>query len=191
MKRLALVFGILAAAATLAPAQNSIWISDQAHSEVDFTVTHLGISKVHGQFGKVNARIELNPADITKSTVVATIDVSTVNTGVDARDSDLRSANFFDVANLPTATFTSTAVSKTGSGLSVVGNLTLHGVTRPVTLKVEGPTGPIKGMDGKPHSGFSASTTLSRNAFGIASKVPTAVVGDEIQLTIDLDVAKQ
>jgi polyisoprenoid-binding protein YceI len=191
MKRLALFVGMLAMSAPLAMAQSTSWVSDPAHSEVDFTVTHLSISKVHGKFAKVNARLEMDSADITKSTVVATIDVSTVDTGEAARDNDLRSANFFEVAKLPTATFASTAVSKSGNGLSIAGNLTLHGVTQPVTLTVEGPNGPVPGMGGKQHSGFAATTTLSRAAFGIGPKMPAAMVGDEIKLSIDLDVVKQ
>jgi polyisoprenoid-binding protein YceI len=191
MKRVALLAGILAMSATFALAQTSTWVSDQAHSEVTFTVKHLSISNVHGRFGKVDAKIDLDPADITKSSVVATIDVSTVDTGVEARDKDLRSANFFEVDKYPTAKFTSTAVSKNSDGLTVVGNLELHGMTVPVTLMVEGPTGPIKAMGGKEHSGFSATTTLSRAAFGIAPKMPNGMVGDEIKLNIDLDVVKQ
>ncbi len=191
MKRVALAAGIFAMSATFAPAQTSTWISDQAHSEVTFTVKHLGISNVHGSFGKVNAKIDLDSADVAKSTVVATIDVTTVDTGVEARDKDLRGANFFDVEKYPTATFTSTAVSKNSTGLTVVGNLELHGTTVPVTLMVDGPNGPIKAMGGKEHSGYSATTTLSRTAFGIAPKMPNAMVGDEIKLNIDLDVVKQ
>lgn len=191
MKRLVLAVGMFVITAPLATAQTTSWVSDQAHSEVDFTVTHLSISNVHGKFAKVNARIELDPADITKSTVVATIDVSTVDTGVAQRDNDLRSSNFFDVTNFPTATFASTAVSKSGNGLSVAGNLTLHGVTKPVTLNVEGPNGPVAGMGGRQHAGFAATTTLSRSAFGIGAKMPATMVGDEIKLTLDLDVVKQ
>lgn len=117
--------------------------------------------------------------------------MNTVDTGVAARDGDLKSASFFDVAQFPTATFLSTTIAKSGGTLKVSGNLTLHGVTKPVVLEVEGPTGPVPGMDKKPHSGFSATTTISRTAFGIATKYPAAVVGDEVKLTIDLDVAKQ
>jgi polyisoprenoid-binding protein YceI len=191
MKRFALAVGMLATAAPFALAQSSIWVSDPAHSEVDFTVTHLAISKVHGKFGKVNARIEYNESDISKSSVVATIDVSTVDTGETARDNDLRSPRFFEVAKFPAATFTSTSVSKSVSGLAVTGNLSLHGVTLPVTLNIEGPTGPITGMDKKPHVGYSATTIISRKAFGIGSVMPTTMVGDEVKLSIDLDVAKQ
>jgi polyisoprenoid-binding protein YceI len=172
-------------------AQTSTWVPDKAHSEVDFSILHMSLSKVHGRFGNIGGSIVMNDADITKSTVNITIDVTTIDTGVSARDNDLKGPNIFDVAQFPTATFVSTSVTKSGAGLTVAGNLTLHGVTKPVTLAVEGPTGPVQGMDKKPHQGFSATTTISRSAFGIAPKMPSAVIGDEIQLTIDLDVAKQ
>jgi polyisoprenoid-binding protein YceI len=191
MKRLALITGIVALAAPLALAQTSTWVSDQAHSDVEFSITHLSISKVHGSFGKVAATIALNEADITKSVVSATIDVSTVETGQSARDNHLKSDAFFDVAKFPTATFSSTSVAKDGNKLKVSGTLTLHGVTQPVVLEVEGPNGPVQGMDHKPHAGFSATTTISRSAFGIGPSFPAAAVGDDVQLTLDLDVIKQ
>jgi polyisoprenoid-binding protein YceI len=191
MKRLVLAAGILALAAPLALAQSSTWVPDKAHSEVDFTILHMSLSKVHGRFGNIGGKLVLNDSDITKSSVEVTIDANTVDTGVAPRDSDLKSPNFFDVAQFPTATFTSTSVAKSGNGLTVTGNLTLHGVTKPVTLAVEGPTGPVQGMDHKPHSGYSATTTISRTAFGIGAKYPSAVLGDDVQLSIDLDVAKQ
>ena len=145
MKRLAILTGILALAAPLALAQTSTWVSDPNHSEVDFSIIHMSVSKVHGSFGNVKATIVYNEADITKSTVTATIGVDTVDTGVDARNTHLKSPDFFDVANLPTATFTSTSVAKNGNHLSVTGNLTLHGVTKPVVLDVEGPNGSVHG----------------------------------------------
>jgi len=191
LKRLLLLVGTLALATPLAMAQTSTWVPDKAHSGVDFSVIHLSLSNVRGHFGNIGGSIILNEADMTKSSVNVTIDVSTVDTGVVPRDTDLKSANFFDVAQFPTATFVSKSVAKSGNGLTVAGDLTLHGVTQPVILQVEGPTGPVPGMDHKPHSGFSASTTLSRLAFGIAAKFPTAVVSDEIKVTIDLDLAKQ
>ncbi|MGB7983853.1 MAG: YceI family protein [Terracidiphilus sp.] len=191
MKRLAVLTGILALAAPLALAQTTTWASDPAHSEVDFSIKHLSISNVHGHFGKVAATINLNQADITKSTVTATIDTTTVDTGMDARDAHLKTDAFFDVAKFPTATFVSTSVVKGGSGLIVTGNLTLHGVTQKVVLDVEGPSGPVPGMDHKQHAGFSATTTISRTAFGIGSKFPAAMLSDEVKLTIELDVAQQ
>jgi polyisoprenoid-binding protein YceI len=191
MKSLVFVAGVLALAAPLAVAQSSTWVSDPAHSEVDFSVIHMSISNVHGRFGKVAATIAYNEADVTKSTVTATIGVATVDTGVEQRDTHLKSPDFFGVDSFPTATFTSTSVVKSGSKLTITGDLTLHGVTKPVVLEAEGPVGPVPGMDHKPHAGFSATTTISRSAFGIGTKFPAAMVGDEIKLEIELDVVKQ
>lgn len=191
MKRLALVTGILALATPLALAQTSTWKIDPAHSEVDFAVRHMSVSNVHGRFAIQSGQILLNEADVTKSSVLVTIDAASVDTGVSARDNDLKSANFFDAANFATATFTSTSVAKSASGLTVTGNLTLHGVTKVVVLEVEGPSGPTPGMDHKPHSGYSATTTLKRTDFGIATKYPAAAIGDDIKLSIDLEVVKQ
>jgi polyisoprenoid-binding protein YceI len=191
MKKFTVLAGVLSLAAPLAIAQTTTWVPDKNHSEVDFSILHLSLSKVHGRFGNIGGSIVMNEADITKSTVNVTIDVTTVDTGVAQRDSDLKGPNIFDVGQFPTATFVSTSVAKSGSRLTVMGNLTLHGVTKPVTLNVEGPTGPVQGMDKKPHAGFSATTTISRADFGIASKMPSAVLGDEVKLTIDVDAAKQ
>jgi polyisoprenoid-binding protein YceI len=191
MKRMAFLTGILALAAPLAMAQTSTWVSDPAHSEVDFAITHLSISNVHGRFGKVAATLAYDETDVTKSTVTAIIDVSTVDTSEDARNNHLKTPDFFDIAQYPTATFASTSVAKSGNGLIVNGNFSLHGVTKPVVLNVDGPTGPVQGMDHKQHSGFSATTTISRSAFGIGTKFPASMVGDEVKLSIDLDLAKQ
>lgn len=192
MKRLVLLTGILALTAPMAVAQYSTWASDPAHSEVDFTIRHASVSNVHGRFGKVAATLVYNEADVTKSTVTATIDISTIDTGESPRDTHLKTDAFFDVAQFPTATFTSTSVAKNGSKLSVSGNFTLHGVTKPVVLDVDGPSTPVEGMmDHKPHSGFTATTTISRTAFGIGTSFPSAMVGDEVKLTIELEIVKQ
>lgn len=192
MKLLATILGSLALALPLtALSQTSTWTPDKAHSEVDFSVLHMSLSKVHGRIGLSGGQIVWNEADVTKSTVNMTIDVASVDTGVAPRDNDLKSANLFDVAKFPTATFVSTGVSKTANGLTVTGNLTVHGVTKPVTLQVEGPMGPVPGMDHKPHAGFSATATVSRSAFQIGNSYPNAVIGDDVQLSIELDVVKQ
>lgn len=195
MRQFTLLTAILALAAPLALAQTSTtstWTSDAAHSEVDFAIQHMTISTVRGRIGSVNATIQLNSADISKSSVTATIGVSTIDTGVSGRDADLKSPNFFGVDKFPTATFTSTSVGQTAGGLTVKGNLTLHGVTQPVVLDVEGPTGPITSpMDHKLHAGFTATATVDRTAFGIGTAYPAALVGDNVKLTIDLEVVKQ
>jgi len=185
------MLGLLALAAPMALAQTSTWVPDKGHSGVDFSILHMSLSKVRGHFGNIGGTIVWNEADITKSTVNVTIDVTTVDTGVSHRDDDLKSAKFFDATQFPTATFVSTSVAKSGSGLTVAGNLTLHGVTKPVVLQVEGPTGPVTGMDKKPHSGFSGATTIKRTDFGIAASYPATIVGDDVALTLDLDVVKQ
>src|ERR1035437_3921866 len=105
MKRLAIVTGILALAAPLAVAQTSAWATDPAHSEVDFTVRHGGVSNVHGRFGGVKGTLIYNEGDVTKSTVTVTIDTTTVDTGESARDTHLKTDAFFDVTKFPTATF--------------------------------------------------------------------------------------
>jgi polyisoprenoid-binding protein YceI len=174
-----------------APAQTTTWTPDKAHSSVSFSVLHLGLSKVRGHFGNVDGSIQIDSADVIKSSVKVTVDVTTVDTGVTARDGDLKGAGFFDVEHFPKATFVSTSVKQNGKDLEVSGDLTLHGVTKPIVLHVEGPLGPVAGMDHKPHSGYSATATIDRTAFDIGAKYPSAVVGDEVNLTIDLDIAKQ
>lgn len=191
MRHLALVTGILAVTASLATAQTSTWAIDPAHSEVDFTVRHMSVSNVHGRIGGVQGNIVFNETDATKSTVSVTIDITTLDSGLAARDNDVKGSGFFDAAKFPTATFASTSVVKSGNRLKVSGNLTLHGVTRPVELDVEGPSAPVPGMDHKPHSGYSATTTINRKDFGVGPKYGDAMVSDQIKLTIDLEVVKQ
>jgi polyisoprenoid-binding protein YceI len=192
MKRLVLASALLALSAPFALAQTSSWASDPAHSEVDFSIKHGGVSNVHGRFGKVNATIAYNAIDITKSSVTATIDTTTLDTGEAARDTHLKTDAFFDVAKFPTATFTSSSVTKNGSNLQIAGNLTLHGVTKPVILDVEGPSPVVEGMmDHKPHSGFEATTVISRTAFNIGNAFPSLILSDDVKLTIELEVVKQ
>jgi polyisoprenoid-binding protein YceI len=185
---------IVGAALLLAPltqAQTSTWKPDLAHSGVDFSISHLAISKVHGHFNVSGGEVVWDEKDITKSKVNITIAVDSVDTQNSMRDADLKSAKYFDVAQFPTGKFESTSIAKTGSGLTINGNLTVHGVTKPVTLTVEGPNGPVTGMDKKQHTGFSATTTVDRTAFGIAPSMPETAIGKEVKLTIDLDLAKQ
>uniref|UniRef100_E6PWP6 YceI family protein n=1 Tax=mine drainage metagenome TaxID=410659 RepID=E6PWP6_9ZZZZ len=139
----------------------------------------------------MDATIVYDEKDVTKSTVMATIDVAGVDTGEAARDNILKTDSFFDVARYTTATFTSASVEKTASGLKIAGNLTIKGITKPAVLDVDGPTAPVTGMDKKQHVGFSASTTIHRADFGIGSSFPAAVLGDDVKVNIELDVARQ
>jgi polyisoprenoid-binding protein YceI len=190
-KRFSVLAFVLTISISTARGQSSTWVPDKAHCEVDFSVLHMSLSNVRGRFGNIGGAIVLDESDIARSSVNMTIDVNSVDTGIGARDSVLKSAGFFNVDQFPTAAFVSTSVAKSGGGLAITGNLTLHGVTKPVVLQVEGPNGPVTGMDHKSHSGFSATASISRAAFGIAANYPAAMVGDDVKLSIDLDVVKQ
>jgi polyisoprenoid-binding protein YceI len=191
----AVVLAALAAAPGFAQTPNT-WRIDANHSAQQFSVRHMGISKVQGQFTKVTGTVELDEKDITKSSVNATIDVSSVDTRVESRDNDLRSPNFFDVAKYPTMTFQSKKITQSGGGkLQVVGDLTLHGVTREVTLEVDGPSSAIKDPGGNLRRGFEATTKINRQDFGLtynkALGTGELVVGDEISITLDIEIVKK
>lgn len=134
-------------------ASAAVWNIDPEHSNVGFIVRHMMVSNVKGNFGKYSGTVDIDEQDITRSKVSVTIDTASINTNVQKRDEDLRSANFFDVAKYPTMTFVSKKVAKAGSDkLTVTGDLTLHGVTHEVVLDVEGPSpegkDPLRGDGG-------------------------------------------
>jgi polyisoprenoid-binding protein YceI len=161
---------------------------DPNHSTAQFVVRHLGISNVQGDFTKVSGTVVLDDQDISKSSVNASIDVSSVDTRVQARDNDLKSANFFDVAKYPTMTFTSTKIWSTGNGTAkMTGNLTIHGVTKEVTFDVSGPTAAINAMGGM-RRGVEATTKISRKDFGVTADA--GLIGDEISITIDAEMVQ-
>lgn len=172
-------------------AQVAAWNPDPAHSEVDFSVLHMSLSNVRGRFGNVTGVVHFDQANIANSSVNVTIDVSGVDTGEGARDSVLKSASFLNIEKYPTATFVSTKVEKTASGLTITGNLTLRGVTKQVILTADGPNGPVTGMDQKLHAGFSATAAIDRRDFGIGTSFPSGIVGDQVKLSIDLEIIKQ
>ena len=195
MRRSAPIAAALAAALpALAFGASSTWQVDSAHTHASFGVRHLVISTVRGEFGKTTGTLVLDESDVTRSRVEATIDAATVDTREPPRDADLRSANFLDVAKFPTITFKSTRVEKAGEGkLKVTGDLTLHGVTRPVTLDVTGPTREIKDPWGNVKRGVSATAKINRKDFGLTwSKAVEAgpVVGDEVAIEIEAELAK-
>jgi polyisoprenoid-binding protein YceI len=185
---LVLVTGI----AVSASAQTSTWKIDTYHSGVEFRITHMGISHVSGKLSGVTGTVTLDEKDITKSSVTATIDATTVDTGVAPRDNHLKSADFFNVAQFPTLSFTSTKIVKEGGKLKLIGDLTLAGVTKPVTLLVDGPAKPQPGQKpGSLVSGLSAAGTLSRKDFNFGAAKFATALGDEVTFTIDIEMAKQ
>lgn len=176
-------------------AQRATYAIDPAHSEVTFGIRHMAISTVHGRFGIKEGVIEFDPKNLADSSVMAVIDVASVDTGVAQRDTHLKSPDFFDAAKYPTATFKSTKVVATGGGLDVMGDLSLHGVTKPVTLHMDPPSREQIGMDKRPHRGFSATTTINRQDFGLTwnGKLASgdAVLGDDVKLTLDIDAGQK
>jgi polyisoprenoid-binding protein YceI len=171
-------------------AQSSSWTIDHNHTQVNFQVRHMGVSTVRGSISGVTGTVVWDDKDPSKSSVEATIDATTVSTNNDARDKHLKSPDFFDVAKNPTLTFKSTAVTGTAGSLKIVGDLTLAGVTKSVTLDVDGPSAPIKGQGGKMVTGFSATGTLKRSDFNFGPKFTTPVLGDEVKFTIDVEADK-
>jgi polyisoprenoid-binding protein YceI len=176
-------------------AQTSTWNIDPAHSTAQFTVRHLAISNVTGNFTKVTGSVVLNEKDITQSLVSASIDVSSVDTRVEARNKDLKSPNFFDVEKYPTIEFKSKRIVSGGGKLQVIGDLTIHGTTREVTLDVDGPTPELGDPWGNSRRGFSATTTVNRRDFNLTYnnllKTGEAVVGDNVKIQIDAEMVKK
>lgn len=166
-------------------AQSTSWTIDKNHSQVNFAIKHMGVSTVRGSISGITGTIVWDEKDPSKSSVEATMDTTTVDTNNAARDTDLKSENFFNVAKYPTMTFKSTSVKRVGGKLQVVGDLTLAGVTKSVTLNIDGPTAPQKGMGGKMVIGLSATGLVKRSDFTFAPKMPAMVIGDEVQFTID------
>jgi polyisoprenoid-binding protein YceI len=177
-------------------AQVSTWEIDSAHSGVHFSVRHLMIATVRGEFRKVTGTINMDEKDISKSNVEAVIDASTIDTREERRDSDLRGTNFFDVAKYPTITFKSKSVTRQGEGkLQVAGDLTLRGVTKPVILDVEGLTNQVKDQRGNTKTGALVTTKFNRSEFGLTwnrvIETGGVAVSDEVAIVIDLELVKK
>ena len=185
--------GFLAIASAFA--QTATWTIDPNHSAAQFTVRHMVISNVTGSFTKLSGTVELNEKDITQSQVSASIDVSSVDTRVAARDADLRSDHFFDVQKYPTIDFKSKRIVKDGDKLQLIGDLTMHGTTREITLDVGDTTPEIVDTWGNQRRGFSLSGSLNRKDYGLmwnnTLKTGEAVVGDIVKLQIDVEMTKK
>src|ERR1700685_2535088 len=179
----------------LSRAQEGYWRIDPLHSGAHFSVRHMMISTVRGEFAGVTGSVTYDPKDVARDTVEATIDCSTVNTGVAKRDAQLKTAEFFDVARYPVMKFKSKRVEKTGDGrLKVTGDLTINATTQEVVLDVDGPSPPIRDALGNEKIGLAASTQISRKKFGIiwneAMESDGIAVGDEVSVSLDLELIK-
>ena len=171
------------------------WEIDSTHSGIEFSVRHMVIAKVRGQFGRWSGHILLDGIDISHASAEVTIDVSSITTGVNDRDTHLKSADFLDVVNHPAIEFRSVRVESLGTGLlRVIGNLTIRGVTREVALHVED-NGRTNDPWGHERAGFSAKASLDRKEFGLAwNQVMEAggvMVGDRVDIEIEVEAIKQ
>ena len=169
---------------------------DPAHTTVDFKVRHLMVSTVRGEFSGVSGTVVYDPKNPANSTIEATIDATTIATRDPQRDAHLKSADFLDVEKFPKITFTSTKATPAGEGeWKVTGNLTIHGVTKEVILKAEGPTAETKDPWGNIKIGASASTKINRKDFGLVWNVGLetggVLVGEEVTINLELELAKQ
>ncbi len=165
------------------------WTLDPAHSQIEFAVKHMMVTTVRGQFRKFAVEASFDEEHPERSSVVAHIDASSIETGMEARDAHLRGADFLDVASHPELTFRSTSIERSGDGYKIHGDMTIGAVTRPVTLDAE-IGGVVPNLQGGRRAGFSATTKISRKEWGLTWNVAMEtggwLVGDEIKVSLEL-----
>lgn len=179
------------ATATTTPTSTINWKIDPAHSSADFKIKHMMISHVKGSFNGITGTLTEHTSDKSLSSVDATIDIASISTGDPQRDGHLKSADFFESEKYPTMTFKSTKVEPAGEAeYKVTGDLTLHGVTKPVTFAVEGPSAPGKDPWGNTRIGLSATTRINRKDFGLswnaALETGGILVGEDVQISLEV-----
>lgn len=171
--------------------QKNTWAIDPVHTQATFQARYLSIATIRGSISNVTGTVEWVANDPSRDSVVAMLDVKTINTANDYRDKTLKGEDFFNVKKYPRITLKSTSVRKSDSSYAVFGNLTIGGVTRPVILEAENPAAPQRGMEGGTVTGLSATTTIKRSDFSFGTKYPTSLLSDEIKITIDLELNQQ
>jgi polyisoprenoid-binding protein YceI len=167
---------------------------DPAHSTAGFKVRHLMVANVRGEFSKVTGAVVIDAAAPANSRVQASIDATTIHTRDEQRDTHLKSADFLDVEKYPTIDFVSTKISGSGDEWKITGDLTIHGVTRPVVLNVEGPAPEAKDLWGGTRTGASATTKINRKDFGLnwnaALETGGVLVGEGITITLEVELIR-
>jgi polyisoprenoid-binding protein YceI len=185
MKKWLATLALVVALASPSLAAPTQWTIDPAHSTAEFAVTHLEVSDVEGTFNKIAGSATIDDADLSKSHVTASIDMRSVDTGIQMRDDDLKSNDFFNVPAFPTMTFQSTKIWKTGDATAkMTGNLTLHGVTKEVTFDVKLPTPPAAAD----RRTAEATTTISRKSFAVGPD--STLIGDDVSITLEIQLVK-
>ena len=187
--------GILSSVVVGRVAHASDWVLDTDHSQVGFSIRHMMVSNVKGHFAQFSGNVMVDEKDLTKSTVSASIDVASLDTGNAKRDAHLKSPDFFDAVKFPTMTFKSTKVEKDGAGLKITGDLTIHGITKSVVLAVTNFTEEVKDMMGMARRGASATCVAKRKDFGLIwNKVLDGggvALGDDVMIQIDVEMMKK
>jgi polyisoprenoid-binding protein YceI len=169
----------------------STWTNDKMHSKLGFTITHLMVSDVDGIFKDFTCTITASKPDFSDAKFQLTVNTASVNTDVEYRDNDLKSANFFDVAKFPTMTFTSTDITTVSTNhYKLSGNLTLHGVTKPVTMDLWYRGTVTNPMSKKDDAGFKVSGVIKRSDFNFAPQAASTMLSDEVTITANGEFAK-
>lgn len=192
MKRITLLFAV-AATALLAfkPVAPLTWDTDKAHSKLGFVITHLMVSDVEGSFKNFTSKVTASKDDFSDAVIELNAEVASVNTDNDQRDAHLKGADFFDAAKYPQLTFKSTSVKKVSANkYKVLGNLTFHGITKPVTLDATLRGVTVNPMSKKPTAGFKVSGTIKRSDFNFGTKYATAMLSDEVTLNANTEFVK-
>jgi polyisoprenoid-binding protein YceI len=196
---LALALAAFAVLFVLAPPafaqQATDWTIDSSHSSAQFAVRHMMVTTVRGKLGKITGVVRYDGKDPKSMVIDATIDAAGIDTQEPKRDAHLRSADFFDVAKYPALTFKSKRVEAAGAGrLKVIGDLTMHGVTREVPLEVEGPSPEVRQGNTR-RIGAMGTTKINRSDYGLtwnrAVETGGVLVGDEVTITIDIAVVRR
>ncbi len=172
----------------------AIWNIDSSHSGVQFSIRHLMITNVRGEFTGLTGKVDFDPASPESATIEASVDANSINTREAKRDEHLRSADFFDTAQNPTISFKSTSIAKKGDGFALTGDITIRGTTKSVTFAVEGGTTVEKDPWGNSRIGASATATIDRRDFGLtwnsAIESGGVLVGHDVKLTIDVSLIR-
>jgi polyisoprenoid-binding protein YceI len=167
------------------------WTWDKAHSQLNFGITHMGINEIDGTFSTVEAKITSSKDDLSDAVVELTADVNSLNTGVEQRNNHLKSPDFFDAAKFGTLTFKSTSFKNTGGkNYEMAGDLTFHGVTKPVVLNVVFNGTIVNPQSKKTVAGFKVTGVIKRSDFGIATSFPATMLSDEVALNANAEFVK-
>jgi len=175
--------------------ESNQWVIDGSHSNASFTVKHMMITNVRGDFTKLEGKVSFDPAKPEATRIEAVIDVASISTREEKRDGHLKSPDFLDAEKFPTITFKSKSVKTKGSDLAVTGDLSIHGVTKEIVLEVEQPSAPSTDPFGNVRVGATATTKIKRDDFGLtwnaALEAGGVLVGNEVKITIDISLIKQ